>query len=157
VDVHSDTDALGSTGIFTAGLADSGVDVAGTIDGLAASGAGRALSAVSGNAKGLALEVRAGSDEVDPGGTSLGNAVVSLGTGEQMFRTLEKELGSNTGSLRAERSGIRASDQLLQDRIDSMNDRLVQRQALLTRQFTRADEALRRMQGLTQSLSSMLP
>jgi flagellar hook-associated protein 2 len=79
VDVVSDTDANKSTGIGTAGLSDAGVDVAGTIGGLAASGSGRLLTATEGDAKGLVVEVRATADEVDPSGTSLGDVTVSLG------------------------------------------------------------------------------
>ena len=53
------TGAANSTGLGTTALTDSGVDVAGTINGVAATGSGNVLSATSGAAKGVSVSLGA--------------------------------------------------------------------------------------------------
>ncbi len=156
VDVTSSTDAAGSTGVGTAGLHASGVDVAGTIDGHAATGSGRRLAVTSGALNGLSLEIRARASDVSPAGTSLGKARVAVGAAEAMRSVLAGALRSNTGTIARERTTLSQRDKLLSDRIDQMERHLAQRQDLLTRQLTRADEALRRMSTLSSTLSAQI-
>ena len=156
VDVVSDTDANNSTGVGTAGLSGTGVDVAGTIGGLAATGTGRTLLASEGDPAGLSIEVLATAAEIDPAGTPLGDVVVSHGIAESLGRLLDAELGSSSGSLAAERSGLSSSDRIIQDRIEAIDRRLATRQAYLTQQLSRADQALRQTQVLLQSMQMQM-
>lgn len=68
--VSNVADASNSSGIGTSQLTDSGVDVVGTIDGLAATGQGNTLTATDGAARGLSVSVGAA---VDPTGTVTGS------------------------------------------------------------------------------------
>ncbi|MEP3482285.1 MAG: flagellin [Fuerstiella sp.] len=63
--VSSVADAATSSGIGTTQLTDSGVDVVGTIDGLAATGQGNVLTATDGAARGLTVSLGAATDPTD--------------------------------------------------------------------------------------------
>jgi flagellar hook-associated protein 2 len=155
VSVTSSTDAEASTGFGTAGKSDAGVDVAGKIGGVEGAGTGRLLAAASGDARGLTVEVRAGAGDIDPAGTALGQVVVSHGVGEATFRTLRAEM-KGTGLLGADTDALTQRDRRLGERIEAMDRRLAEREVLLSRELNRADQALRRMNQLLQTLQAQL-
>jgi flagellin len=93
VDVVSDTAAAGtSSGFGTTVRSDTGVDIAGTINGVAASGKGNVLTATSGVAKGVsvAIGLAAGSQTDTVAAAAQGNVDVTN-------NSLQFQIGANAG------------------------------------------------------------
>lgn len=137
----SGDDAFGLDGTFT------GVDAAGTIDGMAAQGAGRVLTATAGDAVGLQVRVTATPDEVAAAGGSL--ALGTLTYTEGFVGRLSRLLSATEGvdglvSLASER--WRSQVTLIDDQIEAFERRLELREAELRRRFAAMETAL---SGLT--------
>ena len=74
--------------------------------------------------------------------------MVTRGIGERFADTLKSNLSSSTGTIAKERAGLDRNDRLLEDRIETIDRRLADRQVFLTRQLGQADAALRNMSTL---------
>lgn len=153
--VVSDVDGAG-TGFGTAGASDAGVDVAGTFrntdsgETFAASGSGAYLTGSEGDSQGLSVQV-AGSST----GT-LGTVTVTLGYAELFERTLEGLTDEFDSPLADIITRLDSEVRTIEDDISSFQDRLDDREQALLIEFSRADQALRQLSTLQQTISSQL-
>lgn len=155
VQVSSDTahDAVdGSTGIGTTPVSDTGVDVAGTINGKTATGNGRILSSDTGDSKGLILQLSTTS--VTAPGESKGTVSYSRGVGEQIRKRMFELSFPYTGLLAKNIDSFDDKLQNIADKISSINRQLAQEQELLIDQFSRANEALAQMSYMQSTIAN---
>jgi flagellar hook-associated protein 2 len=141
-------DLLGASPVATAG-----VDVAGTINGTAAVGAGQTLTGATGDAsEGLALRIAGGALG------ARGTVTFSRGYADQLDRFLDTVLADD-GSLQARTSGIDASIKRLDERQLQLEARLEQIEKRYRAQFTALDSMLSSMNStstfLTQQLAAL--
>jgi flagellar hook-associated protein 2 len=155
VGVRSSVDGAtaGSTGLGgpdpDAYIDATGVDVAGTIGGVAAVGAGRTLTAVSGDAEGLRLRVTA---EV-PG--SLGTVTYANGAAGTSNAILGTDGFANellTNSL----TSAQQHRKRLQDSIDDYNDRLVLTESRYRKQFAALEGMLSQLRSQGSTLTALI-
>lgn len=131
----------------------AGIDVAGTINGVAATGSGQTLTGATGNAsEGLALRILGGA----PG--ARGNVTFSQGYAYQIDHYLGTVLGDD-GSLKSRTNGIDSSIKNLDQRQSQLELRLAQIERRYRAQFTALDSMLSSMNStstfLTQQLASL--
>lgn len=131
----------------------TGVDVAGTLNGVAAVGSGQTLTgAVGGASEGLALTVNGGALG------ARGSVTFSQGYAYQINQYLGSML-SASGSLTATTDGINSSLKSLAQRQTDLQARLAQTEARYRAQFTALDTMLSSMNStstfLTQQLASL--
>lgn len=142
------------TSLFGASpVVSNGVDVAGTINGVAATGNGQTLAAALGDAsEGLALRIAGGALG------ARGSVTYSQGYAYQLDQYL-KTLLDNDGSLKARTNGIDSSIKSLDQRQQQLEARLVQIEKRYRAQFTALDSMLSSMNStstfLTQQLASL--
>ncbi len=138
--------------LFGAATSTDGVNVAGTIGGTVANGAGQTLTSSGGDAEGLSITVA--------GGITGGRSTVSFGNGYayQMNNLLTNILGS-TGLINARTTGVNSSITTIGKQRDALNLRMTQIEARYRKQFTAMDSAVARMNQtsayLTQQLASL--
>lgn len=134
---------------LTEGLADSGVDVAGTIGGVAAEGFGRYLTLQSGNGAGLKLEITA---------TELGDlGLVRFSRGvSSLLQDRLDSLLSSAGPLESVTKSLRGSIDDIGDERLKLADRLVRLEARLIAQFTAMDSMVAQLNNTSSFLSSQL-
>ena len=160
ITVVSDTfDSDGSTGFGLVPVIGSGVDIAGTIGLNAATGSGLMLTGASGQPEeGLSLSI----SQTTTG--SYGNVSIASETegveGDSVLYNLFSALDGITdplsGPITNAKSGLSKNIANLTDQIGNYEARLEVRAAMLTMQFSQADEALRMMSVTQSSLSSQL-
>ena len=131
----------------------SGVDVAGTINGVAASGAGQFLTGGTGDAtEGLKIQVTGGSTG------DRGTVSYTTGYAYQFDRLIDSFLGSN-GAISTKTDGLNATLKSIGDQKDRLNDRLADIEQRYRAQFTALDTALGQMTQtstfLTQQLANL--
>lgn len=143
------TDNTGSLGLAAGTFA--GVDVAGTIGGIAATGSGRILTGAAGTAvEGLAVTYT---------GTTtgaVGNLTFSRGIASMLRLATAPLLSTGPGSIDAVTQGLDAGILRMNDRIAQLEDRLARHEADLIRRFTRLEELMSRAQTQSQWLASQL-
>ncbi len=132
----------------------TGEDVEGTIDGVAAQGRGRTLTATEGPAAGLQVYTNRGL-EVDAGAPRAFEATFSHGLGGAMDSELRRAEGSQ-GSIARARSSIDSQIQIYQDRIDAFEQRLESRETTLRRQFVAMEMAMDRFNSQGEWLQGQL-
>ncbi|RMH11887.1 MAG: hypothetical protein D6701_14400 [Gemmatimonadetes bacterium] len=146
--------AGGSDGSASLGLSagtTTGLDVQGTIGGLAATGSGQLLQGTTGTAaEGLIIRV----DSADTG--LLGTFTFSRGVASLAELVTENLLGTDVGSIQDVVDGLDESIQRIEDRIADFEDRLERRRQSLLARFTALEEALARAQSQGQFLTSAL-
>ena len=126
----------------------TGVDVAGTIGGVAATGSGQTLTG-TGIVQGLALLIQG-----DTLG-SRGTVTYTRGVASRLNEVLDGMLGQNnmldarTGSIRSQINGIDAQRETLDKRLATLEERYM-------RQFTALDTMLVQMQSTSNYLASQL-
>lgn len=129
-----------------------GVDVAGTINGATAAGSGQYLTAGSGAANGLKLQILGGALG------SRGTVNFSQGYAYQLGQLATQLLGTS-GPISSRTDGINKSIKDIGDQRTALNTRLAQIEAAYRQQFTALDTLLGQMQAtssyLTQQLASL--
>ncbi|MFP4235106.1 MAG: flagellar filament capping protein FliD [Nitriliruptoraceae bacterium] len=131
-----------------------GLDVQGTIDGQAATGAGGTLTAEEGPAAGLSVFTTEDLTLAD-GDTHTFDVNFWHGIGAAMDSQLLKTEGS-TGSIARARSSIDSQMSIYQDRIDAYEERLESREETLRRQFVAMETAMDRFNSQGQWLQGQL-
>ena len=130
---------------FTAGL-----DVAGTINGVAASGSGQTLNGASGTStEGLALLVSGGALG------ARGTVNYSQGYATQL-NALTTSLLATTSSISARKDGINASLRDIQKSKDTLNNRLIDVEKRYRAQFTALDQVIGNLSKTSQFLTQQL-
>jgi len=131
----------------------AGVDVAGTIDGIAATGLGQKLTAASGAAKGLQITVAGGLTG------SRGAVNFDRGMADQLNTTLQSILDSSSGVLTAATDSLNKTVQSYQSRQTELQAQLAVIQQRYLQQFNAMDALVASMQQtssfLTQQLTAM--
>jgi flagellar hook-associated protein 2 len=138
-----------SAGVSTA----AGVDVAGTINGVAAMGSGQYLTGATGNAaEGLKLQITGG------GTGARGTVNFSQGYAQQLNDFITYALGT-TGPISVRTDGINQSIADIGNQVDAMNLRLADMQQTYLNEFNAMDALVGQMKStsdfLTQQLSAM--
>jgi flagellar hook-associated protein 2 len=136
---------------------DTGVDIAGTINGHVAVGSGLTLTGAAGQPEeGLSLAIA----QTTTG--SYGSATVTLGSaaddGQSIMINLRSALKGITdplaGPIHNATDALNQNIKIINDQISRLEDRLTIQQQLLTAEYSRADQALRLMNVNQTSLTS---
>jgi flagellar hook-associated protein 2 len=117
----------------------NGKDVAGTINGEAATGAGQVLKGNTGNAntEGLSVMYTGTSDNVDAGTVKL-----TIGTADLFDRTLFNITDPYSGYVSFKETSLQNSIDSFQTRIDQMNAQLDQKKQQMIKEFVAMETAL---------------
>jgi flagellar hook-associated protein 2 len=139
--------------IGAAPVSTQGADVAGTINGVAATGIGQTLAAAAGNAsEGLRLTINGGALG------ARGTVNFSRGYADQL-NTLAADFLTSDGVIAGRTEGLNASIKNIDQRQDNFNQRLVTIEARYRAQFTALDTMLSSLNQssafLTQQLASL--
>jgi flagellar hook-associated protein 2 len=138
-------DLLGAAPLSTAGI-----DVTGSIDGVAATGSGQTLSGGAGSgARGVAVEVSGGALG------ARGTVAFSRGIAAKLSQVLDDIL-SGTGLLANSTDGINRSIEDLDSQRTAMTSRLTSIEARYRAQFTQLDTLLASMQSTSTFLTQQL-
>lgn len=128
----------------------SGVDAAGTINGVAATGNGQILTGATGNAsEGLALRIAGGALG------ARGSITYSTGYAYQLGQYLDAALGDD-GGLKARTEGIDGALKRLDQREQQLETRLAQIEKRYRAQFTALDAMLSNMNNTSSFLTQQL-
>lgn len=141
-----------NSGIGTTIRSDTGVDVAGTIGGNAASGDGRLLTGTAGNTTGLIVSVS--TLTVGPGGEDKGEVYFTRGVGETLRERMYEYSFPYTGLIAKNINALENQLGNISDQIAEINRDLQAEAEALIAQFTLANEALAQMTYLQTTLSN---
>ena len=161
------SDSPGSSAAFT--VADTGADaavahqvtagrdVAGTIDGQAATGSGTVLSLLkgTGGAVGLSLDTNFSDSDISASGGAVGSVTFRPGLAQSLLRVASLATDSTNGSLVTAQNTQNKQVKDLQDQIDAWDTRLSAYRARLTTQFTAMETALAALKSNTSALSGL--
>jgi flagellar hook-associated protein 2 len=136
--------------VGSAPVGTSGLDVAGTIDGVAAIGSGQTLTAQAGTpAEGLQVNVIGGALG------ARGTVTYAQGAGYGLDQMLTSILG-DSGPVQAKTDGLQSTIKDMDKRKDSLQQRLDKVQAAYLQQFNALDVQLAQMQQLSTYLTQQL-
>lgn len=128
----------------------AGQNIAGTINGVAASGSGRVLTGASGDAsEGLMLEIAS-----DATG-SFGTVTFSIGYAHRIARVLDEMLAEG-GAIAARTDGLNGRLKAFERRRTDLEERLARTEQRYRAQFVALDAMLARMNGTASFLASQL-
>ncbi len=150
------------SGGSAAGIADGtykGVDVAGTINGVTASGSGQILTASSSDAstQGIAVRVITTKDDlVAEGGTLSGTITLVSGAADSLYREISSLTDTVGGLLQTKIDSYTRSLKTMTSNISDMNKRLSAKKQALVRKYAALEKALSRLQSIQQQMSSSL-
>ena len=129
----------------------NGTDVAGTINGEAATGSGQVLIAKAGTtAAGLSVRYAGATTG------SAGDVTVRLGTGALLERLLQQYTDLNTGGIDSRNNSLTGRIKTLNDNADRIMAQLDVRKTSLLKQYANMEESLGRLQSQSQSITAML-
>jgi flagellar hook-associated protein 2 len=146
------TGGNGMSNIFGTAVSTQGVDVAGTINGIAATGIGQLLTSASGNSQGVSMVVA--------GGLLGARGTVSYSQGyAYTLNNYASSLLSSSGSLTSSTNEINTNISQVAKQITALQQGLVTKQALYTAQYTALNNMMTSMNStsafLTQQLSKL--
>lgn len=142
------------SGIAALGIAAqqySGLDVAGTINGVAATGKGQYLTGASSDASAGVIVRYTGTTA-----RSAGTLALSLGLGGLTNQISTNLTAANTGSIALEINQTQSSADNLQTQIDSIQQQLATEQTNLTAEFVKMESAMSSAQSLGATLTSQI-
>jgi flagellar hook-associated protein 2 len=132
---------------IAAGTYSNGLDVAGTINGEAAAGAGQTLTASTGTeAQGLAVRFTGNTTG------AAGDVTLNLGTGALVERLLRQYTSFSTGTLDTRTGSLATRITTLKDRAERIETQLAVRREGLLKQYAAMEQALGRLQSQSQSV-----
>lgn len=137
----------------------AGTDVAGTINGAAATGVGQLLTATAdGAAKGLVLKVTAtAADVAGAGGTlALGTVAYTPGVAQRLDSAGYWANDSVSGSITSAIAGRRTENAAIDAQIDNWDMRLALKEAALRKQFSGLERALGNLKNQSSWLAGQL-
>lgn len=137
----------GASELFGAPVTAFGIDVAGTIGGLAATGSGQMLVGNAGTSV-------AGISVLHTGGVAgpAGSVTATIGAGARVERLLDTFLSAGDGMLATKEAQLNARTGRLQDRVLALDARLARRREALLRSFLMMENAVARLQQQSNSL-----
>jgi len=143
--------SAGAVNLFGAApVAIAGLDVAGTINGVAATGSGKVLTGATGDVS-AGIEVRVDAAPLGAAGT----VRYSIGYASQIDRLMEEVLQS-TGPITSRTDGLAARRKAIDKQVATFNTRLTEVEARYRAQFVALDALLARMNSTSNFLTSQL-
>jgi len=150
--VVSDQEAAdNNSGIGTTRLEVRGQDVAGTINGEAATGDGQFLTGNTGNATTDGLQIRV--TATTPG--IIGTVTVTRGIADRVFQLIQRFTDSINGALTDETKTIQQQVDEIKQRISAFDEAMQRRANDLRAQFTSMENALNKMRSQAQYLTAL--
>lgn len=143
------TDGNALANLFGTPASTDGLDVAGTIGGQSATGAGQTLTSDSGSSIGLAINTK------DASTGSLGWLEFTVGFGSQLNSALTGLIGSS-GPLSSRLDGINANIKEIGKRRALINQRAIEAEKRFFKQYNALDSLLSQMQSTSQFLTQQL-
>ncbi len=143
-----DTNTAATLGL-SAASGTTGVDVAGSIGGVSATGSGRTLTG-AGDADGLKIEVTGGSTG------ERGGVYYSQGYAYRLDTLMDELLDADNGMIVGKTDGIEASIEDIAARRETLNRRLVDVERRLRTQFTALDSIVSQLRTTSDYLSRQL-
>lgn len=140
---------VGASYLFGTQVETGGVDVAGTINGMTATGSGQLLSSTLGDSNGLSVSVQ-GSTTGDRGSISYSPGLSSIFSSQ-----ITAMLGSS-GAFASETKQINSNISDIRKQIDAINARILIDQVNLTNQYAKLDAMLGSMNQLSSYLTQQL-
>jgi flagellar hook-associated protein 2 len=139
----------GASNLFGTPTQTTGLDVAGTINGLAATGSGQLLTSSLGDSQGLSVAIQ--------GGTTGNRGTISYTQGlSSLFNSQITSMLGTHGSLASETTQFNTNISDVQKQIDALNAKIVVDQANLTNQYAQLDAMLGSMNSLSSYLTQQL-
>jgi flagellar hook-associated protein 2 len=139
----------GASNLFGTPVLTSGVDVAGTIDGMAATGKGQLLTSALGDSNGLTVAIQ--------GGTTGSRGTLSYSQGlSSIFNSQITAMLGSSGTFTSETKQLNTNISDIQKQIDTINARIAVDQANLTAQYAKLDAMLGSMNSLSSYLTQQL-
>jgi flagellar hook-associated protein 2 len=157
------SDNAGSGPAFTLSVDDAdqtqvtaGADVQGTIDGLAAVGAGNTLTLrdTGSRAVGLSVNVDLTQDDVDASGGVVGDVTYQPGLAQKLAQLVDSQITTATGSLATAKASRDTAVKSFQDQIDAWDARLASYRATLQTQFTAMETSIAKLKSQSSFLTS---
>ena len=133
----------------------SGIDVQGRIDGIAAEGSGRVLTGITGDAKGLAVEIDLTPEELIVQGADQGRVSFTRGAGFYLNEAITG-YASETGLVGGRIGSLQTQIDTLADQIESMEERIAIRQQALFQEFVSLEVTMGALQAESSFLTSQL-
>ncbi len=130
----------------------AGLDVAGTINGEAATGSGRTLRGDAGqsNVDGLTLTYT-GTETGE-----VGSVTLTLGVAEGFYRSLFRMVDAFEGYITDKQDSLKAYIERLEDQIQSMEAQLERRRVTMTNQFIQMESAISKLQSQMSWISQQI-
>ncbi|MFC1512364.1 flagellar filament capping protein FliD, partial [Candidatus Latescibacterota bacterium] len=143
------------------GISDSvyqGIDIAGTINGVAGAGEGSTLTAsyTDTASRGIIINSTITPEDLASEGSAQGTITLVAGIGERLYNELTSITKSVDGFIQTQIDSLQLETEYLKSRIDDMNQRLEQRREAYVRRFTALEKAMSQLQTLQQQLTSTL-
>ena len=136
----------------------AGVDVAGRIDGVDATGAGQLLTGGEGSdAAGLTIRVTATAADIAATGGDFGTVSYSPGLADRMIGSLSEVTRFGDGQIDSNKDVLDDQLKRISDEIARIEERLVGREARLVQTFTAAEQAIALLQAQQSQLGSFFP
>ena len=130
----------------------TGADVAGTINGIAATGTGQTLSTPNTDPTLAGLSVQV----VGTATGALGSITYSPGSAARAQRAITLATDSINGYITTTETGIKSTKKLIDDQVDRMNQRLVDYHTRLKRQYAALETAMSNLNSRSSWLSGQL-
>lgn len=136
---------------IAAGIYANGLDIMGTIGGLAATGSGQVLLGSGGtDVAGISVRYTGAALGV------VGDTTVDLGTGAELERLVTSFVQSNTGFVSLRETALAQNILRQQERAETVEARLEIRRSSLLVQFARMESALAQFQNQSRSVTAIL-
>jgi flagellar hook-associated protein 2 len=148
--VVSDQGATDQSGIGTTLLTDAGVDVAGTIGGLAATGSGQLLTGSTGAAQGLKVRYTGATTG------AVGTVTIAGGAADRLEALLDEFLDPTDGVIQGRKDALQDQQDNLGDAIERQERRLGLYEQRLKSQFAAFEGLIGRLQSQQDFLNSRL-
>lgn len=141
--------ASGGTGLGTTRRTASGTDVAGTVNGQAATGNGRTLT-VTGPGAALGLQVKVTGQNTG----NIGTVTLTQGIYQQMGQVLSQALNQQSGFISSAQSGVSGTITSIETQITQAQQNAAAQTALLTQQFEAMEVQVAQFQSVGDYLSA---
>lgn len=141
------TEASGTNYLGLNGATSTGTDVAGTIGGLAATGAGQILTGSSGSVDGMALLYTGSATG------SIGTMAVSMGIGSVYDGLIDTYTNAVSGLIQNDINSAQTTYDNLQTQIDAMNARIKLETETLTKSFLQMEQVIGQLNSTNQWIS----
>jgi flagellar hook-associated protein 2 len=144
-----------STGFGTTATTASGLDVAGTIGGVAATGNGQFLTGGEGGGfTGLTIKVTASAADVVATGGNFGSISFSRGLVSGLLAKVDGLTRPIDGPIAAATEALNSTIDRIEDDITRIEERLLAREAFLVRMFSQAEQAIATLQAQQAQLAN---